>query len=272
MRRRDLLKATGLAAVADLEAVAEHAAGARAVVPDDPEYRAVFARLPVPAETPDGRYDLTLARHLNEDVLQAPELLGDAGVYANLVSRRATLTMGLDVPHGADATVDELERRGFDHIETIEGRPLFGHRSRYVQRVALVDDRTVVLGRSAELTPVASLARSLAVPRAAPLEQRLPAVSEVCGCLGRGAVLSLSPEGGRSTGESVQPVATGSRLSLRTPGGRLRTVAVYESAAAGRTALDRTGGSIPDGTAVTRDGAAVVTDRSVPEQDLPLAE
>jgi hypothetical protein len=272
MRRRELLKATGLAAVADLEAVTASAEDGEPATPGEGERQDILARLPDPTETPDGRYDVTVARRLDEDVLQAPELLADADAHASLVSSRVTLTMGLGVPSGASEPVDALRRRGFDRTGTVEGRPLFVRRGRYKQRVVLVDEGTVVLGRAAELAPIRSLVQSVAAPRTEPLAERLPAVAAVRERLGSGTVLSLSPSGGRSSGDAPEPVATGSRLALRAPGGRLRTVAVYESAAAGRTALDRAGGSIPEEAAVTQEGAAVVTDRSVPERELSLVE
>lgn len=268
MRRRELLKATALAGVADLDAIAASAADGEPTAPREGERRAVLARLPDPAETPDGRYDATLTRRLDEDALHAPELFAAADVHASVVSSRATLTMGVGVP---DDAVETLERRGYDRTGSVDGRPLYVRTGRYKQQVAVVDDEAVVLGRSAELTAAGSLVRTVAVPRAEPLTERLPAVGAVHDRLGRGAVLSLSPAGGRSNGDGPYPLATGSRLALRAPGGRVRTVAVYESAEAGRTALDRASGSLPDFATARREGAVVVTDRSVPETDLPLA-
>jgi hypothetical protein len=269
MRRRELLKATGLAAVADLETVIERAESGRTVA--SAEQETLLARLPAPAETPSD-YDVTVARRLDKDVLYAPELLAGADIHAVLLSPRATVTIGAGAdPAASGDSVNALERRGFDRAGTVEGRPFFVRRDRYRQRVALVDGGTVVLGRSSALEPVRSLVRAIAVPREGPLGERLPAAAEVHERLGRGAVLTLSPSGARSNGDGPHPLATGSRLALRAPVGRVRTVSVYESPVAGRVALDRASGAHPDTATVRRDGSVVVTDRPVPETDLPLA-
>lgn len=264
MQRRDLLKASCLAAVANLGAVAE--AADELSVPGTAEYQALLARLPDPAATPDGRYDATIARRLDEDILSNSELLAGAQAHASVISARATLTMGLgDVSQSA--TVDALERRGFERSDVIDGRPLYVRRSRYRQEVAVAGDGTVIVGRGSRLEPVTSLARTVAVPRKESLAERLPAVASVRDRLGPGAVLSVSPAGRRTPDGTPTPLATGHRLSLPSPDARLRTVAVFESAPAGRSATDRFS---TDESTVTRDGRAVVRDATVPGRDLPI--
>lgn len=271
--RRQLLKVAGLAGVTNLEALSERAPSARTVAPDGTARETLLPRLPAPADTPDGRYDVVVTPQLDDDVLQAPGLLGDAEAHARVVSPRATLTMGLGVSSGPPALVARLERHGFERAEPVAGRPLLVRRGRYAQRLALVDDGTVVLGRSPSLSPVRSLARGVAVTRSTPVEERLPAVARLREHLGSGAVLSLSPSGAvsPSSGRS-EPVATGDRLSLPASGARLRTVAVYGSRTAGEAAVANTAG--PSSTVDTwtaDDGRVVVHERPVPDEDLPLA-
>lgn len=264
MRRRELLKATGLAAVADVEAILSEASATSEASLDD-----VRSRLPTPSETPDGRYDVTLARRLDDDVLQAPDLFDGAETHASIVSARVSATVGLEIAH--ESPGDALRRRGFEQADPVAGRPQYVRRSRYKQQVAVVDEGTVVLGRGPEPGPVTDLVRTLAVPHSESFEARLPAAATVLDRLGTGAVLSLSPAGRRSAVEGPRPVATGERLSLRAPGGRLRTVAVYESSAASRAALETADPTTSDAR-ITRDGPAVVRDESVPETTLPRAE
>lgn len=272
IRRREVLKATGLAAIADLEAIAESAGRQTGqqdgAVHEDNE--AFLTRLPAPSRTPDGRYEATLARRLDEAVLAEPGLLADADAHMSLVSERAMVTVGLG---GPSATTISLEERGYQQIESIDGRSLYVRRGRYKQRVATANENAVVVGRGAEMAPVMSLVRAIAVPRSESLAERLPIVAEVRDCLGSGAVLSLSPAGRRSSHtDTPQPVASGKRLSLRASGARLRTVDVFASRAASKAALSgRNRLSLTTNMQLARDGRTVIRDTSVHDIDLPLA-
>lgn len=270
--RRQLLKVAGLAGVTNLEALSERTAEARTVAPDDTARESLLDRLPAPGETPDGGYDVVVTPELDETVLRAPALLGDADAHARVVSARAALTVGLGVSAEPAATVERLQQSGFERAEPVEGRPLLVRRGRYAQRVALVDGGTVVLGRSSSLPPVRSLAQGVAVARSQPIEARLPAVAVLQEHLGTGSVLALSPSGERSpTRQGAQPVATGDCLSLEASGARLRTAAVYQSRATGEAAAAETDRSAPMvDTWTAGDGRVVVHERPVPEAELPL--
>jgi hypothetical protein len=276
MRRRDLLKVTGLAAMADFGAL-EREAEAAGLAAGDATHRGFVDRLPVPSRVHAGPYRATLARRLDADVLREPDLFAGADAHAAVVAPQASLTVGLG--GGFHEAVDAVESRGYSRSGTVAGRPLYVRRGRYRQRVVVTGRDVIVAGNGAELAPVESLARAVvSAADAGAVAERLPAVDAALDRLGSGTVLSVSPtaagQPGGADGEdgASGPLATGERLWLRAPVARYRSVAVYPSPAAATTAIEDSAGpaAVGDGT-VVREGRTVVRDRTVPTPELPLS-
>lgn len=273
LKRREVLKASGLAAVADIEALTGTDPEPE-IGPDDRPYERFLDRLPAPAQVPDGHYDATIARRLDEDVLAVPDALADADAHASLVTSRASLTMALGA-NDASAAADALLARGYQRTDDLAERPMYLRRGRYSQRVAVLDDDVVAIARGPEIEPAVSLAGAVSTPSAAAVEQRLPRVATVLDGLGSGAVVSVtsSTEGPDTTRGTPQPVVTGECLTLRAPEARLRRAAVYASRTARDAAL-RTTRDTPR-PAHTRDSlgdSGVVRELAIPEPDLPVSE
>ena len=271
--RREVLKASGLAAVADLEWVADTAT---TPTPSAAAAEALATRLPAPSRTPAGSYEVIGSRRLESSSLVAPALVGDADAHLSLVAPQATVTVGV----GSTVDSDGLAAHGYRPATTPEGHQVFVREGRYRPRVAVAGDDAVVVGRGAASAPVAALVRAVATRRTVPLGERLPAAAAVLDRLGGGAVLSLTPAAGQAATEgwasvdgAPAPVATGERLTLLAAVPRVRSVAVYGSASAGATAheqLTRAAGRA-NGT-IARDGRALVVDTTVPGIDVPVTE
>lgn len=278
MKRRDLLKATGLVAAIDFETVGQELDGGSVNTPQKEAYDEFLDRLPPLSRTPGGEYDATFAKRLSADLLTEPKLFDGYDVHATLVSPRATLTIGLGSASGDG--VDQLAEHGYSRSGDIADRPLHIRRDRHKSKLAVIDGETLLVGIGAEQESVAAVvSAAVESPTSRPLHEINPAVEKALHYLGSGTVLTLSQSRLRSRighapgdGEPC-PRVTGERLSLRDSEARFRTVAVY------RTRADRIRacrGSEPSPESVgdinlTANGRALVTDWIVPESALPLA-
>lgn len=270
VRRRDLLKATGLAAMVDLDALRGGDDGPLRAGIEEPATAAFADRLPLPARAPGGRYRATLAPRLDADVLAEPALLAGADAHAAVVTPRASVTAGFGT--AATTAADAAEERGYSRVGAVGGRPLHVRRDRYRQRAIVTGGDAILVGTGAELSPVESLVRAVAsAADRGPTDERLAAVDSVLDHLGTGTVVSTSPAAA-DPDDDRSPLATGERLSVRPPDAHYRTVAVYPSRAAATTVLEGTDRSATAGDAtIIREGRALVRDETVPAPDLPLA-
>lgn len=295
MKRRDLLEATGLAAMVDLGAAAGSAAGASDGAVDgasdgaageavagsaddagapDGAYESFLARLP-PLDAPArGRgYDATFARRFDGRYLADPDLLAGADAHASLVAGSATVTVALGAP-GRDAA-ERAAQRGYRRGERVAGRPVYERRGRRKHRAVVAGEDAVLVGVGPAPGPVLALLEAAAEPErpTSPYETRPPvrrAVDLLAGGTAFGVELGPGLSSGpadalRSGARTADALVTGERLTVRGDRVGVRSVAVYPTrTAAGRALRERSG----IGGTATRDGRAVVRDGSAPASDL----
>ncbi len=293
MKRREVLKASGLAAMVDVGAAARSAAGRTGdaaaggdaeaggvddAATGDTTLESFLARLPPPDAPADGRgYDAAFARRFDADHLPDPELLAGADAHASLVAGRATVTLGFGGPD-REAAAEYLTGRGYRRDGRVAGRPVYERRGRRRHRTVLPTDDAVLVAAGPERRPAAALLDAVAgSERSASPWETHPPVRTAADLLAVGTAVGIELRPGlaaprvagvlRSAGRAGRPLVAGQRLAVRGDRVAVRSVAIYATRTTAGRALRKRPPDGPGGTA-TRDGRAVVRDATVPAADL----
>jgi len=283
VNRRSLLKAAGLAAVLDVEAVAAEAgpdgdSGAQmAGGPGDGEADGVvtspsspFGNLP-PLDDLEGGVMASFARAAALDGRRRMPLLPGADAVESVVASDAAVTVGYG-GDDRDRVVDRLRAEGYREGEAIAGRASFVVRGRGRLRLVVPGDDVTAVGRGTDYGAVSAVLGAALAEDPAPAASDLATAREL---LGGGAAVAVEvpaddgAAGGRPTDSATipgdrPPVVSGERVAAADPGVSLRRVAVYPSRAASLAARESDWGAWPaedvERTEVVRYGRAVVRD------------